>query len=164
MVEDVLVKIDKFYYPVDFVVLETEPIASEPNHVPIILGRPFLATANAIINCRNGVMQLTFGNMTMELNIFHLNNKHGLLETENQISDEVVSIGQCAGKQSTQEVQGVISQEDEKILVLPTTPTASQLINSKAITEEQINNWSPNTMEPAPTNAWVEEIILLDPP
>ena len=62
--EDVLVKIDKFYYPVDFVVLDTEPIASEPNHVPIILGRPFLATANAIINCRNGVMQLTFGNMT----------------------------------------------------------------------------------------------------
>ena len=108
IVEDVLVKIDKFYYPVDFVVLETEPIASEPNHVPIILGRPFLVTANAIINCRNGVMQLTFGNMTLELNIFHLN-KQKLLEYENPISDEVVSIGQCAGKQSVQELQGVIS-------------------------------------------------------
>ena len=33
MVEGVLVKIDKFYYPVDFVVLDTEPIASEPNHI-----------------------------------------------------------------------------------------------------------------------------------
>ncbi|RVW56548.1 hypothetical protein CK203_115021 [Vitis vinifera] len=32
----------------------------------------FPATSNAIINCRNGVMQLTFGNMTLELNIFHL--------------------------------------------------------------------------------------------
>ena len=53
IVEDVLVKVDKFYYPVDFVVLDTEPMASGPNHVPIILGRPFLATANAIINCRN---------------------------------------------------------------------------------------------------------------
>ena len=69
IVEDVLVKIDKFYYPVDFLVLDTEPIANEPNHVTIILGRPFLATANAIINCRNGVMQLTFGNMTLELMI-----------------------------------------------------------------------------------------------
>ena len=65
IVEDVLVKVDKFYYPMDFVVLDTEPIASWPNHVPIILGRPFLATSNAIINCRNGVMQLTFGNMTL---------------------------------------------------------------------------------------------------
>ena len=92
IVEDVLVKIDKFYYPVDFVVLDTEPIASDPNHVPIILRRPFLATANAIINCRNGIMQLTFGNMTLELNIFHLNNKQNLLETKNQISDEVVSM------------------------------------------------------------------------
>ena len=81
IVEDVLVKIDKFYYPVDFVVLDTEPIASEPNHVPIILGRPFMVTANAIINWRNGVMQLTFGNMILELNIFHLNNKNKLLET-----------------------------------------------------------------------------------
>ncbi|RVW18664.1 Retrovirus-related Pol polyprotein from transposon opus [Vitis vinifera] len=33
----------------------------EANLVPIILGRPFLATSNAIINCRNGLMQLTFG-------------------------------------------------------------------------------------------------------
>ena len=36
MVEDVLVKVDKFYYLVDLVVLDTEPIASGPNHVPII--------------------------------------------------------------------------------------------------------------------------------
>ena len=41
IVEDVLVKVDKFYYPVDFVVLDTESIANGPNHVPIILGRPF---------------------------------------------------------------------------------------------------------------------------
>ena len=98
IVEDVLVKIDKFYYPVNFVVLDTEPSSNEPNHVPIILGRPFLATANAIINCRNGIMQLTFGDMTLELNIFHLNDNPKLLETENPITDEVVSIDQCAGK------------------------------------------------------------------
>ena len=163
IVEDVLVKIDKFYYPVDFVVLDTEPIASEPNHVPIILGRPFLATANAIINFRNGVMKLTFGNMTLELNIFHLNKKK-LLEYENPISDEVVSIGQCAGKQSAQEMQGIISHGDGDIFVLPSTPTASQLLNSKAISKDHFNNWVPNTMEPAPATVGVEEIILLDPP
>ena len=164
IVEDVLVKIDKFYYPVDFVVLDTEPMACEPNHVPIILGRPFLATANAIINCRNGIMQLTFGNMTLELNIFHLNDNPNLLETENHITDEVVSIDQCAGKQSAQEKQGVINLGDEEELVLPTTPTASQLLNSTAIHEEQFDIWPPNIMEPVQATAWVEEIILLDPP
>ena len=51
IVEDVLVKVDKFYYPMDFVVLDTEQVAGGTNQVPIILGRPFLATSNAIINC-----------------------------------------------------------------------------------------------------------------
>ena len=77
-VEDVLIQVDKFYYPVDFVVLDTEPATAGANYVPIILGRPFLATSNAIINCRNGVMLLTFGNMTLELNIFHLSKNHML--------------------------------------------------------------------------------------
>ncbi|KAL6348258.1 hypothetical protein AAG906_005552 [Vitis piasezkii] len=72
MIKDVLVQVDKFYYPVDFVVLDTNPVVKGTNYVPIILGRPFLATSNAIINYRNGVMQLTFDNMTLELNIFHL--------------------------------------------------------------------------------------------
>ena len=53
IVEDVLVKVDKFYYSMDFVVLDTEPIVVGPNHVLLILGRPFLTTSNAIINCRN---------------------------------------------------------------------------------------------------------------
>ena len=52
-VEDVLIQVDKFYYLVDFVVLDTELVAVGTNYVHIILGRPFLATSNAIINCRN---------------------------------------------------------------------------------------------------------------
>ena len=82
IVEDVLVKVDKFYYPVDFVVVDTEPVAEGTNHVPIILGRPFFATSNAISNCWKGVMHLTFGNMTLELNIFHLSSKHKSMEEQ----------------------------------------------------------------------------------
>jgi hypothetical protein len=41
----------------------------------VILGRPFLATANALINCRTGVMKISFGNMTVELNIFNINSQ-----------------------------------------------------------------------------------------
>ncbi|RVW58538.1 Transposon Tf2-12 polyprotein [Vitis vinifera] len=50
VIEDVLVQVDNFYYPVDFIVLDTDPTVKEANLVPIILGRPFLATSNAIIN------------------------------------------------------------------------------------------------------------------
>ena len=164
IVEDVLVKIDKFYYPVDFVVLDTEPIANEPNHVPIILRRPFLATANAIINYRNGVMQLTFGNMTLELNIFHLNNKHKLVETENQMTDEVGLVSQEAEKLSVQELQEMASQNETDVLVLPLVPTAGQLLSSNSINESQVNNGKSNTNDSAQATTGVEEIILLDPP
>ena len=46
--------------------------ANECKQIPVILGRPFLATANALINCRNELMNLSFGNMTMKLNVFNM--------------------------------------------------------------------------------------------
>ncbi|KAL6334590.1 hypothetical protein AAG906_019093 [Vitis piasezkii] len=55
--------------------IDRENSKREANLVPIILGRPFLATSNAIINCMNGLMQLTFGNMTLDLNIFYMSKK-----------------------------------------------------------------------------------------
>ncbi|XP_059428511.1 uncharacterized protein LOC132162270 [Corylus avellana] len=72
IIEDVLIKANKFYFPVDFIMLDTEPVPNVGSQIPVILGRPFLATANALINCRMGVMKISFGNMTMELNIFHI--------------------------------------------------------------------------------------------
>ncbi|XP_024024964.1 uncharacterized protein LOC112092621 [Morus notabilis] len=72
IVEDVLLQIDKFYYPMDFLVLDTQSVVNMESSIPIILGRPFLATANALINCRNGLMKISLGNMTLEVNIFHI--------------------------------------------------------------------------------------------
>ena len=72
IVKDVLVQVDKFYFPVDFVVLDTQPMVNQGTQFPVILGRPFLATANAIIHCRGGLMTLSFGNMTINLNIFNV--------------------------------------------------------------------------------------------
>jgi hypothetical protein len=72
IVEDVLIKVDKFYFPMNFIVLDTEPVQVIGSEIPVILGRPFLATANALINCRSRVMKISFGNMTVELNIFHI--------------------------------------------------------------------------------------------
>ena len=129
IVEDVLVKVDKFYYPVDFVVVDTEPIDNGANHVPIILGTPFLATANAIINCRNGVMQLTFGIMTLELNIFHLSHKQRLVEGEMGGNDEVCSVDQNSGKPNVQELQETPNQGEVDVLVLPSVATAGQLLS-----------------------------------
>ena len=72
IIEDVLVQVDKFYFLVDFIVLDTQPVQNLVTQIPVILGRPFLATANATIQCRNGLMNISFGNMTAELNVFDI--------------------------------------------------------------------------------------------
>nr|GFA29430.1 reverse transcriptase domain-containing protein [Tanacetum cinerariifolium] len=46
VVENVFVKVGKFYFPIDFVILD---FVADPR-VPLILGRPFLSTAHGIIN------------------------------------------------------------------------------------------------------------------
>ncbi|XP_059650698.1 uncharacterized protein LOC132296525 [Cornus florida] len=74
VIEDMIIKLDKFYFLVDFIMLDTEPVLEPRRHIPVIFGRPFLATANASINCRNGVMDLSFDNMKVRLNIFNASN------------------------------------------------------------------------------------------
>ena len=157
IVEDVLVKVDKFYYPVDFVVLDTLPIASGPNHVPIILERPFLTTANAIINCRNGVMQLTFGDMTLELNIFHLSHKHKSLEGEMEGNNEVCYVDQSSGKPNVHELQEIANQGEAVVWELPSVVTAEQLLSSKSTSEKEINNEKSSIKAATQTTAGVEE-------
>ena len=164
IVEDVLVKVDKFYYPVDFVVLDTEPIASGPNHVPIILGRPFLATANAIINCRNGVMQLTFGTMTLELNIFHLSHKHKPVEGDKEGRNEVYSIGQNAGKPKVHKLQELANQGEAIVWELSSVITAEQLVSPKSPSEKKINKEGSSIKAVVQATAGVKELLLLDPP
>ena len=71
-INDVLIRVGEFIYPIDFIVLETQLVSNLKAQTQVILERPFLATANAIVNCRNGSMRLTFGYMTREINIFNL--------------------------------------------------------------------------------------------
>ena len=71
IVKDVIIKVDKFYYLVDFIVLDTEPVPYPEKQIPVILGYPFLSTANACINCQTGAIKISFGNMKMRLNIFN---------------------------------------------------------------------------------------------
>ncbi|RVW64673.1 Retrovirus-related Pol polyprotein from transposon 17.6 [Vitis vinifera] len=109
VIEDVLVQVDNFYYPVDFVVLDTDPTVKEANLVPIILGRPFLATSNAIINCRNGLMQLTFGNMTLDLNIFYMSKKQ-ITPEEEEGPEELCIIDTLVEEHCNQHMQDKLSE------------------------------------------------------
>ena len=48
ILEDVLIKVGKFIFPVDFVVIDIE----EDKQVPLLLGRPFLALGATLIDVK----------------------------------------------------------------------------------------------------------------
>ncbi|GJS36620.1 reverse transcriptase domain-containing protein [Tanacetum coccineum] len=60
--ENMLVEVGKFTFPVDFVILEME----EDSKVPLILRRPFLHTANAVIRVKQKQLNLGVGNYLKE--------------------------------------------------------------------------------------------------
>ena len=67
ILEDVLIKVGKFIFPVDFVVIDIE----EDKQVPLLLGRPFLAIGAALIDVKNGELTLMVGNEVVHFNLNH---------------------------------------------------------------------------------------------
>ncbi|KAL5549220.1 hypothetical protein UlMin_004451 [Ulmus minor] len=65
-IEDVLVKVDKFIFPVDFIVLDYEADLE----VPIILGRPFLATGRTLIDVQKGELTMRVQDEHVTFNVF----------------------------------------------------------------------------------------------
>nr|GEZ36183.1 DNA-directed DNA polymerase [Tanacetum cinerariifolium] len=68
--ENVFVKVGKFYFPADFVVLD---FVADP-HVPLILGRPFLSTAHVLIDVYEGEIILRHDDQSLTLKCALLNN------------------------------------------------------------------------------------------
>nr|GEX53797.1 reverse transcriptase domain-containing protein [Tanacetum cinerariifolium] len=63
--ENMLVKVGKFTFPADFIILEMK----EDNKVSLILGRPFLHTADAVIRVKRKQLNLGVGTERMIFNI-----------------------------------------------------------------------------------------------
>ncbi|XP_058762162.1 uncharacterized protein LOC131635553 [Vicia villosa] len=64
--QDMLVKVDKFLFPVDFVVVDME----EDRDVPLILGRPFMKTARMMIDIDDGLMKVRVQDEEVTFNLF----------------------------------------------------------------------------------------------
>ncbi|XP_050896704.1 uncharacterized protein LOC127103496 [Lathyrus oleraceus] len=65
IVEDVLLKIDEFVFPMDFVILEMP----EDEETPLILGRPFLEMGRYLINIEEGTMTLKVYDVELKIDV-----------------------------------------------------------------------------------------------
>ncbi|GKE68535.1 reverse transcriptase domain-containing protein [Tanacetum coccineum] len=80
--EDVFVKVGKFYFPTDFVVVDYDV---DPR-VPFILGRPFLRTARALIDIYGEELTLRVNDEAITFKVGHTSRYSRNYETVNQVN------------------------------------------------------------------------------
>ena len=83
IIEDVLVKVGKFIFPMDFVIMKME----EDTQILLLLGGPFLATGAALIDVQKGELTLSVGDEAVHFNI------NRSLEHPNVEEDSCMAVG-----------------------------------------------------------------------
>nr|KYP54056.1 hypothetical protein KK1_000222 [Cajanus cajan] len=124
IVEDMIVTVDKFMFPVDFVVMDME----EDVEVPLILGRPFMKTTRVIIDMDDGKLKVRVQDEEVNFNVFEAmkfpkGNKDCFridvlddvyLETQNDFKSS--SPLEKALLLSNEELDKVIDEEDQDVI------------------------------------------------
>ena len=104
IIEDVLVNVGKFIFPVDFVVINMEV----DKHVPLLLGRPFLAIGVALIGVKKGELTLRVGEEEVKFNLNQSLKQHDNEEVHYMRIEEVF-----AEKNEESEAEVMIENEKE---------------------------------------------------
>ena len=104
--------------------------------------------------------------MILELNIFHLIDKHKLAEDDMQGSEEVCSIGSSVWEPKAHSLQAKLVQKNEAIggeLAALVTP-AAPMFSPASPSEKKFNMKEPSMKAATHAIARVKELLLLDPP
>ncbi|XP_073138192.1 uncharacterized protein [Henckelia pumila] len=105
IVENVLLKVDEFIFPVDFVVLEMD----DDRETQLILGLPFLATSRALIDVQKGEFILRFNEKQVVFNMFKNDSSYPKV---NDFCLNVDARGTCVG--GNVEVQNAVKSSSLK--------------------------------------------------
>ena len=89
ILEDVLINVGKFIFPVDFVVIDIE----EDKKVSLLLGRPFLAIGAALIDVEKEELTLRVGDEAMHFNLNHDLKQPKLSDAYCEILETKIPIG-----------------------------------------------------------------------
>ncbi|XP_062103161.1 uncharacterized protein LOC133814182 [Humulus lupulus] len=107
IIEDVLVKVDKFIFLGDFIVLDIE----EDADVSIILGRPFLAMGQKLIDVQKGELRLRVQGDEVVFNVFKAMSYHKA--SDNCFSIDVIERVVSEKNGSTDALEVVFKQYEE---------------------------------------------------
>ncbi|XP_057432360.1 uncharacterized protein LOC130725124 [Lotus japonicus] len=151
VVEDVLVRVGEFEFPVDFVIIDMD----EDSKIPLILGRPFLATSQAKINMGKGTISLRVADEKITFTIFDLKPKQiekndaFLVEMMDEWSDEKLKqffLKEKAGASNKKKKKNTQNDQTEKVYSM------SMVVNLEQKEENLRNQAEPVHLESVVAN------------
>nr|XP_016485591.1 PREDICTED: uncharacterized protein LOC107805988 [Nicotiana tabacum] len=119
ILDNVLVQVGKFVFPADFVTLDFQV----DEGIPIILGRPFLATGRALIDCETGELKMRLNDEEVIFNVLQSMRRPG-------------EYANC----SLVEAVDVILQEDD-VALTDKDPLKACMINLEEMDGEGLAEW-----------------------
>ena len=160
VLEDVLVQVNHLIFPADFYVLEMDESDHAPS-LPILLGRPFMKTAQTKIDVAKGTLSLKFGNDKIKFNVSKP------VETTNDVRscfviDVIKTKGQEHSTLPRTTIEEGISVEHVDQAPTPKTPNLAES-NTLAVTlaSSSQNNGKPLPLNPIPisTNRLLPSLV-----
>jgi hypothetical protein len=112
ILEDVPLRIGQLYIPTDFVVMDIK----EDSHIPILLGRPFLATAGAIIDVKRGKLTFEVGEEKIKFILSQFMKGPAINDTccSIDVIDECIK-ELLSEAPLTEEVDAILIEEEEEV-------------------------------------------------
>ncbi|CAL9001020.1 unnamed protein product, partial [Prunus brigantina] len=117
IVEDILVQVNTLILPADFVVMDMEDNPYGDRVDPILLGRPFMATADTIIKVKDGTLSMTVLGETVEFKVFDALSQPSITHdtcfsidvVDHEVSSKIVQ------EKSNDVLEAVLTQEEEDL-------------------------------------------------
>jgi len=156
IVEDLLVKVDKFLFPIDFVVMDIE----EDLEAPLILGRSFMKTAKVTTDVDKGKLKVCLENEEVSFNVFkaikHPNDKKDCFRID-VIEEECCKVKRSMGSSDT--LLHVITKPTEELVEM-VDKDALALINE--LDQAKETTWKAVNREElvAGKSVWDEKLEL----
>eukprot|EP00253_Pinus_taeda_P025341 PITA_25341 len=128
VIEDLVISVESWNYPADFVVLQTK---TKLGGHPLILGRPWLATADAFISRRSGSMTISNGQETKQLTLYPhatpmINNDNSVwLDYEDEETQPILTVGQALTFKDSTEDELISNFISEPSSILAGSPSKS---------------------------------------
>nr|XP_016501241.1 PREDICTED: uncharacterized protein LOC107819624 [Nicotiana tabacum] len=125
ILDDVLVQVGKFVFPANFVILDC--LVDE--EIPIILGRPFLATGRALIDCETGELKMRLNDeevlLLQEFDL-EIRDRKG---TENHVADHLSRLEGAEKKVKVEDITETFPDEQLLSMTMEEAPWFADIAN-----------------------------------